>query len=78
MKTIMLFHKWFETMIQTHPPYFLTTLSPPILIKDTSQTELLLWSVKRLLEMGKDGSSRMNGKGKYYWAKIDMKVANGF
>ena len=31
------------------PPHFLTTLSPPILIKDTSQTELLLWSAKRLL-----------------------------
>ena len=74
----MIFHKAFQPMVQTHPPYFLTTLSPPILIKDTSQTELLLWSVKRLLEMGKDGSSRMNGKGKYYWAKIDMKVANGF
>ena len=74
----MLFHKGFQPMVQTHPPYFLTTLSPPILIKDTSQTELLLWSVKRLLAMGKDGSSRMNGKGKYYWAKINMKVANGF
>ena len=66
---LMLFQKGFQTIVQTHPPYFLTTLSPPILIKDTSQTELLLWSVKRLLAVGKDGRSRMNGKGKDYWAK---------